>query len=102
MVWLYKLVEGVATSSFGTHVANLAGVPMDIVQRAELVSQDFSRQFTERLAGRTIGKVPVAAQSDFAFLSRLIAEKLTLDGGEAKQKASLKILKLAAAQYASK
>ncbi|KAJ7929330.1 muts domain V-domain-containing protein [Mycena leptocephala] len=39
IVFLYKLVEGVATSSFGTHVANLAGVPLEVVERADVISK---------------------------------------------------------------
>ena len=66
---------------------------------AEGVSQDFSRQFAERLAGRTAGKLPVSAQVDFAFLSRLVQNKLSLDGGDAKKKETLKILKLSAGKY---
>src|ERR1700691_1074012 len=52
LVFLYKLVEGVASSSFGTHVANLAGVPIEVVKRAEVVSEDFARQFKEKLEGK--------------------------------------------------
>ncbi|KAJ3556566.1 hypothetical protein NM688_g1958 [Phlebia brevispora] len=52
LVFLYKLVEGVASSSFGTHVANLAGVPIEVVERADVVSKDFARQFKEKIEGR--------------------------------------------------
>jgi len=38
---LYKLINGVASSSFGAHVAHLAGVP-HVVRRAEV---DFAKKF---------------------------------------------------------
>lgn len=49
LIFLYKLIHGVAESSFGTHVANLAGVPLDVVKRADLISKDFAKQFKEKL-----------------------------------------------------
>ncbi|KAI6129543.1 muts domain V-domain-containing protein [Pisolithus croceorrhizus] len=52
LVFLYKLVEGVASSSFGTHVASLAGVPSGVVSRAEVISSDFAKQFKARIDGQ--------------------------------------------------
>jgi DNA mismatch repair protein MSH6 len=49
LIFLYKLIHGVAESSFGTHVANLAGVPLEVVKRADLISKDFAKQFAEKL-----------------------------------------------------
>jgi len=46
---MFKLVEGVAESSFGTHVANLAGVPLPVVERADVISKTFAQQFQEKL-----------------------------------------------------
>jgi DNA mismatch repair protein MSH6 len=96
---LYKLVEGVAPSSFGTHVASLAGVPENVVKRADIVSNDFAKQFAARLAGRTVGRVPVSAQADLAYLAKLVQGKLTLDDDQVRKRETLKILKLAAARY---
>ncbi|KAG8682404.1 DNA mismatch repair protein msh6, partial [Ceratobasidium sp. 394] len=42
LVMMYKFIEGVAPGSFGTHVANVAGVPSSVVDRAEQVSRDFA------------------------------------------------------------
>lgn len=67
-------MDGNASSSFGTHVARLAGVPEPVVKRAEAVSADFVRQFAERLAGRrktAAARVPLSAQANFAYLLRL-------------------------------
>ena len=76
LVFLYKLVEGVASSSFGTHVANLAGVPPEVVQRAEVVSDDFAKQFKEKMQVSKQGstsRLPLSVQADFAYLAKLVA-----------------------------
>ena len=76
LIFLYKLVPGVAESSFGTHVANLAGVPLDVVKRAEVVSNDFKKHFSERLTEKRKrmkigGKLPMTALADFAWLVKV-------------------------------
>ena len=93
LVWLYKLAEGVAPSSFGTHVASLAGVPASVVKRADVVSEDFARQFAARLANRRIGKIPVTAQADFAFLTKLVEGMLKLDDDPMRRREVLQIIK---------
>ncbi|KAK0501656.1 muts domain V-domain-containing protein [Armillaria luteobubalina] len=60
IVFLYKLIDGVATSSFGTHVANLAGVPLEVVERADLVSKKFAQQFKERLEAKQSQRATVS------------------------------------------
>ncbi|KAF8889581.1 DNA mismatch repair protein msh6 [Infundibulicybe gibba] len=76
LVFLFKLVEGVATSSFGTHVANLAGVPRDVVDRADLISKQFAQQFRDRMQKKkansaAAARFPSVAQADFAYLVKL-------------------------------
>ena len=93
MVWLYKLAEGVAPSSFGTHVASLAGVPASVVERADVISEDFARQFAARLANRRIGKIPVTAQADFTFLVKLVEGMLKLDDDPMRRREVLQIIK---------
>lgn len=97
LIWLYKLIQGTAPSSFGTHVASLAGVPQEVVDRADHVSQDFARQFTQRLTGKTTGKIPVSALVDLAFIARLAQGKAQPDKGHK----TLKILKEVAKGYAN-
>ncbi|KAF5356840.1 hypothetical protein D9756_006462 [Leucocoprinus leucothites] len=84
LVFLYKLVEGVAESSFGTHVANLAGVPFEVVERADVVSKQFAKQFKERLALKqktnASSKMPLNLQADWVYLVKL-ARGERLDGG---------------------
>ena len=40
VTFLYKLVDGVAQGSFGTHLARMASVPLSIVEHAEQKSKD--------------------------------------------------------------
>ena len=74
IVFLYKLVEGVAKSSFGTHVAHLAGVPLEVIERAEVVSKKFAQQFQEKFLARENDesrRLPLPLQADLAYLYRL-------------------------------
>ncbi|KAF8694706.1 hypothetical protein AX14_001931 [Amanita brunnescens Koide BX004] len=86
IVFLYKLAEGVATSSFGTHVANLAGVPLPVIERAEIISKTFAQQFTERLMAKKEHegsfRLPLPLQADFAYLYKLAMGQLQLPKGE--------------------
>jgi DNA mismatch repair protein MSH6 len=82
IVFLYKLAEGVATSSFGTHVANLAGVPLPVIERAEVISKTFAQQFTERLMVKKkhegSSRLPLPLQADFVYLYELAMGRLQL------------------------
>lgn len=96
LVFLYKLVDGVAGSSFGTHVANLAGVPLEVVERAEVVSKDFAKHFKEKLEGKknkVSGRLPLVAQADFAYLFKLATGVLELPEDKVRRREILKTLK---------
>jgi DNA mismatch repair protein MSH6 len=100
---LYKLIAGVATGSFGTHVANLAGVPMEVVKRAETVSHDFARQFKEKLEGKqqkaATSKLPLVAQADFVYLFKLASGKLQMPENPVRQREVLMRLKETVKKY---
>ncbi|KAJ9114202.1 hypothetical protein QFC20_001718 [Naganishia adeliensis] len=68
VICLYKLIEGRAESSYGTHVAHLAGVPDSVVARAEQVSSEFFADFKQKMASRRKSNLPVLAQADFNWL----------------------------------
>ncbi|WVQ93995.1 hypothetical protein IAU59_001073 [Kwoniella sp. CBS 9459] len=72
VVFLYKLIPGVAESSHGTHVARMAGVPTEVVTRAEDVSDQFFAAFNAKLSSRRQSSLPLEAQADFAWLMRLV------------------------------
>jgi DNA mismatch repair protein MSH6 len=97
IVFLYKLVEGVATSSFGTHVANLAGVPLQVVERADLISKKFAQQFKEKLMDRqkndATGRLPLPAQADFAYLFGVGTGKIEMPADPTRRKEVLARLK---------
>ncbi|TFK22134.1 DNA mismatch repair protein msh6 [Coprinopsis marcescibilis] len=86
LTFLYKLIEGAAKSSFGSHVANLAGVPSEVVKRADVISAEFAKQFKDRLQLKkkesASSKVPLVAQADFAFLVKLAKGEAELTGGK--------------------
>jgi DNA mismatch repair protein MSH6 len=96
LVFLYKLVEGVAQSSFGTHVANLAGVPFEVVERADVVSKQFAKQFKERMElkqkANASSRMPLNIQADWAYLVKLAAGEIKF-GDDAKAKEVLERMK---------
>ncbi|KAG1753520.1 uncharacterized protein EDB91DRAFT_1098327 [Suillus paluster] len=105
LVFLYKLVDGVASSSFGTHVAKLAGVPEEVVKRAEIVSDDFAKQFKAKIDDRKkkslASRLPLVAQADFAYILSLAMGNLKLPDDPFKQRELLKGLKQAVRSYVS-
>ncbi|GMK58904.1 hypothetical protein CspeluHIS016_0603460 [Cutaneotrichosporon spelunceum] len=71
VVFLYKLITGHAESSHGTHVAKLAGVPQNVIARADEVSAQFFQAFQEKLQSRRQSALSLPAQADFAWLVKL-------------------------------
>ncbi|PWN33880.1 DNA mismatch repair protein Msh6 [Meira miltonrushii] len=71
VVFTYKLVDGIAESSYGTEVAALAGVPMEICDRATKISREFAAttKEAEKERMRKMGDaLSVATLSDFALI----------------------------------
>ncbi|KAF7338601.1 DNA mismatch repair protein [Mycena venus] len=106
IVFLYKLVEGVATSSFGTHVANLAGVPIEVVERADIISRKFAEQFKQKLLDRqkhdATSRLPLVAQADFAYLFGLGTGKIEMPSDPTRCKEVLARLKKTVQCYVQK
>ncbi|KAJ7197253.1 muts domain V-domain-containing protein [Mycena pura] len=106
MIFLYKLVAGVAVSSFGTHVANLAGVPLKVVERADIVSKNFAQQFKEKMINNrkndATGRLPLAAQADFAYLLGLATGKIEMPADASRRKQVLARLKKTVLCYVQK
>jgi DNA mismatch repair ATPase MutS len=48
LLFLFKLIEGVGSSSFGMHVAHLAALPLEVVEHADLILKNFAQQFMEK------------------------------------------------------
>ncbi|KAK7023852.1 DNA mismatch repair protein [Favolaschia claudopus] len=106
IVFLYKLVDGVATSSFGTHVANLAGVPTEVVERADQISKKFAVQFKQKLLDRreqdASSRLPLVAQADFAYLFALGTGKAAMPKDPVHCKDVLARLKKTVGSYIQK
>ncbi|RDB29773.1 DNA mismatch repair protein msh6 [Hypsizygus marmoreus] len=106
LVFLFKLIEGAATSSFGTHVANLAGVPLPVVERADVVSKNFAQQFKERLQIRQDktgnSRLPIEAQADFAYLYKVATGQLPLPTEAVRRREVLAGLRLTVQHYLKK
>ncbi|KAK0552588.1 DNA mismatch repair protein msh6 [Tilletia horrida] len=71
VIFTYRLVPGIAESSFGTQVAALAGVPHEVCDRAEAVSKEFMLNVKQQQAARSVSKIPVSALSDVSYLFKL-------------------------------
>lgn len=69
----YRLIPGIAESSYGTQVAALAGVPISICDRAQSVSKEFMVASKALQAQRAQSSIPVATLADFAHLFRCAA-----------------------------
>ncbi len=44
IIFLYKIIEGVADRSYGLHVAKIAGLPKEVVKRANILLKNLERQ----------------------------------------------------------
>jgi DNA mismatch repair protein MutS len=76
VVFLHKIIPGGADRSYGIHVAQLAGLPRPVIQRANEIMSEL-----ERSSGRAVKINPVAAQQVALFPENnpLLEELKTLD-----------------------
>jgi len=69
-------------------------VPTTVVDRADVVSKDFAKQFKEKIEGkRKHARLPLVLQADFAYLMGLVSGREKLPEDEAKAREVLKGLK---------
>ena len=68
VVFTYRLVPGVAESSYGTQVAHIAGVPADICAKASDVSREFWHEAQRLHAQQAHCSIPLNQLADFARL----------------------------------
>lgn len=94
VVFTYRLVRGIAESSYGTQVARIAGVPDEICTKAAVVSEHFFAEAQQEQSRRRHSKIPLETLSDFA---RLVA----LGRGVSGSAAELAVLYAAATRRAS-
>lgn len=76
VVFLHKIIPGGADRSYGIHVAQLAGLPRPVIQRANEIMSEL-----EKSSGRAVKINPVAAQQVALFpeTNPLLEELKTLD-----------------------
>ncbi|KAJ1907253.1 DNA mismatch repair protein msh6 [Tieghemiomyces parasiticus] len=115
VTFLYKLVPGVCPKSYGMNVANMAGIPNNVVDRAERVAEEF--ESTQKLRALPTAKsnsvalkmdeagvphhhhaaeVPMHAQADFKFLWQWATQD---NHGEATGTDSLAAARIVARQW---
>ena len=83
-------------------MANLAGVPIEVVERADVISKDFARNFKDKIEGKknkVTGRLPLTAQADFAYLYGLATGKIELPEDQVRQREVLQGIKRAALNY---
>ncbi len=77
-------------------MANLAGVPFEVVQRAEVVSKQFAQQFKEKLELKqkknASAKMPLNLQADWVYLMKLASGE-TEPGDKTRDREVLERLK---------
>ncbi|GAC99200.1 hypothetical protein PHSY_006800 [Pseudozyma hubeiensis SY62] len=104
VVFTYRLVDGIAESSYGTQVAALAGVPHEICDRAAAVSKQFADATKASQAEKNKSAIPLALLSDFVHLFKLAGEQAPASSdrsAEAKALTTLSQLDIIRSQVAA-
>ncbi len=64
IIFLHKVIEGVADQSYGIHVAKLAGLPRDVLDRAKMVLQALEGEESRGTLGkRHLEELPLFSKS---------------------------------------
>jgi DNA mismatch repair protein MSH6 len=74
VTFLYKLIDGISEKSYGMNVAAMAGVPHEVVTKAEESAREFElgSRLAKSLEQAGPGtELPLALQSDFAWVGKL-------------------------------
>ncbi|CAG8808494.1 10898_t:CDS:1, partial [Racocetra fulgida] len=74
VTFLYKLISGVCPKSYGMNVANMAGVPREIVDRAEVVAAKFEQTSKlQDILTANSSNLPITTLCDFVYLLKAAA-----------------------------
>ena len=80
----------------------MAGVPNDVVARADQVSAEFFESFNAKFESRRQSALPLVAHADFAWLIRLVQGEVSdKTMGQANAGKQLAIIKQAIGRYKS-
>lgn len=76
IVFLYRLVEGLATRSFGVWVGQLAGIPQEVLTRAQEKGDEMRLQqvkkVVERMLGHCFGSCGISTSQEAVDILRSI------------------------------
>ncbi|MCR4400231.1 MAG: DNA mismatch repair protein MutS, partial [Syntrophomonadaceae bacterium] len=76
VVFLKRVLPGRADKSYGIHVAALAGLPGEVVRRAEQVLEGLEQQSAVRPAPRAVAQPSLFAEEEHPLLTQLRSMKL--------------------------
>ncbi|MBN1341654.1 MAG: DNA mismatch repair protein MutS [Phycisphaerae bacterium] len=99
VVFLHRIVPGGTDKSYGVHVAKLAGIPRDVVERSRVVLAELERNFERnRQAAQVDGPVARAPDASQLLLfddgsGEIVAKLRKLDLDEMTPEQAMKILR---------
>jgi DNA mismatch repair protein MutS len=79
VVFLHKIIEGAADKSYGIHVARLAGVPADVIERAKEILAQLEHQDLDALGHAKIARTSRKSKSGELQLTLFAAEHPLVD-----------------------
>ena len=82
ITFLYTLGEGACPKSFGVNVARLAGLPSDVLHKAEIISEQFEKEMKGEAVQHKI--TPATACDQLKDLSCLLNGSSTIDTAQVK------------------
>lgn len=77
-------------------------MPSEVVSRAEVISEDFAKQFKARIDGKKkqlASRLPLVAQADFRYLLALVNGDSKLPDDPYKKRVLLRVLKNSVRSY---
>lgn len=97
IVFLYRILEGGASKSYGIHVAKLAGIPKPIIQRSKEVLDELQRAFAKESRTPQLARRRTREDSQMSLFpepsNELIESIRTLDPDQTTPLEALQILK---------
>ncbi len=97
IVFLYRILEGGASKSYGIHVAKLAGIPKPIIQRSKEVLDELQRGFAKESRTPQLARRRTREDSQMSLFpepsNELIESIRTLDPDQTTPLEALQILK---------
>jgi DNA mismatch repair protein MutS len=92
IVFLHAVKEGPADRSYGLQVAQLAGVPREVIGRARQYLLDLENQRDRQRPASPQGELPLAAPAEDASVRALISALAEINPDELAPKAALEAL----------